>query len=252
MGGAGCGLVGFFLSHLKLPFMGVCLSHAALAGAVFAELAGLPVLPVAFLVALLASFLVGLMADRARIDVNLSMCIIFSLMMGLAFIGIGLAPGPRTGMLNLIWGSVLLVSRADITRMSVAVVVAGSAAWAFSKELKAVLFNREIAAASGIHHYLAYYLLLIVSGLVVTVNLETVGGLMLFSLLVAPPATASRLCRKYWPTVVTSTLLGSIAALTGLGISYVLNAPTGASIVVTSTSIFLLVHLVQKLRGKAV
>lgn len=238
LGGAGCGLAGYFLSNLRLPFMGVCLSHAALAGAVFANLLGLPMWPVAFGTAVTVSFLVGYVAERTRLDLNVSMGILFSLFMGIAFVGIGLTKGPKTEVLGLIWGSVLLVSTRDVLRIGGATLIAGLFSLAFGKELKAVLFSRAIAASSGIREGLVYYLLLVVSGLVITVNLEAVGGLMLFSLLVAPPAAACRLSERYWRSLGLSVLLGAAAALGGLTVSYACNAPTGASIVLVAAAIF--------------
>jgi len=240
LGGAGCALAGYFLSNLRLPFMGVCLSHAAMAGAVFANLLGVPIWPAAFSTAIAVSFMVGWLAERMRLDLNVSMGILFSFIMGVAFIGVGLTKGPKTEALGLIWGSVLLVSRRHVLWTGAATLIALLFAIAFGKELKAILFSRGIAASSGVREKLVYYLLLLVSGLVITVNLEAIGGLMLFSLLVAPPAAACRLSRRYWTSLGLSMGLGAAAALGGLAVSYALNAPAGASIVVVASAIFAL------------
>ena len=40
VGGASSGLLGVYIVGMRIPFLGVCISHAALAGAVFGELAG--------------------------------------------------------------------------------------------------------------------------------------------------------------------------------------------------------------------
>jgi len=248
LGGAGCSLVGYYLSNLRLPFMGVCLSHAAMAGAVFASLLGLSIWPAAFAASVAVSFLIGYLAERMEIDLNVSMGILFSFIMGLAFLGIGLTEGPKTGVLGLIWGSVLLVSRRHVIWIAAATAVAAAFAALFNKELKAVLFSRAVAASSGIREGLVYYMLLLVSGLVITVNLEAIGGLMLFSLLVAPPAAACRLSRRYRTSLLLSVLFGALASVGGLGVSYVLDTPTGASIVVVSSAIFALSALAARLR----
>ena len=248
LGGAGCSLVGYYLSNLRLPFMGVCLSHAAMAGAVFASLAGMAMWPVAFVSSVAVSFLVGYVAERMKVDLNVSMGIIFSFIMGLAFLGIGMAEGPKVEVLGLIWGSVLLVSRRHVVWTAAATIIAAVFAVLFGKELKAVLFSRAVAASSGIREGLVYYMLLVVSGLVITVNLEAVGGLMLFSLLVAPPAAACRLSRSYRGSLVLSVVFGAGASLGGLSISWWLNTPTGASIVVVSSTIFAVSALAARMR----
>ena len=71
---------------------------------------------------------------------------------------------------------------------------------------------------------------------------------MLFSLLVAPAAAAQRLSQRYWTSLWLTVLFGAAASLGGLAISYVLNAPTGASIVVVSSAIFGLAALIGRKR----
>jgi len=249
LGGGNCALVGFFLSNLRLPFMGVCLSHAALAGAVFAPLLGLPVLPFAFAVSLLTAALIGPVADRAGVEANTSMAILFSLMMGIAFFGIGITPGPKSDALSLIWGSILFVRATELKWMVAVAVITILFVLLFGKELRAVMFSRTIAASCGVREGLVYYLLLAVAGATITINLETVGGLMLFSLIVNPAAAATRITERYNLALPLSVVLGVVAALGGLGISYLFNAPAGASIVIVSSTLFLLAVFIRKFRG---
>jgi len=251
LGGGACSMIGLYLTNLRAPFLGVCLSHAALAGAIFGSLAGLPALPVAYVSAIVVSILVGNVAERARVDLNISMGILFSLMMGLAFVGIALSPGPRTEALGMIWGSLLFVSPEDILFMGVAFGATLVFSILFAKELKAVLFGRELARASGIREGLVYYLLLLVAGGVVTVNLEAIGGLMLYSLLVTPAATASKLTERFAAAFVLTAVVGIVASLLGLYFSYLLNAPAGASIVVVVSVLFALASAWSALRARS-
>jgi len=249
LGGSACSLVGFFLFNLSLPFMGVCLSHAALAGAVLAQLLGLPMLPTAFCVSLATAVMIGPIADRAGVDPNVSMGMLFSLMMAVAFVCIGLMPGPKSDALGLIWGSILFVRKSELVLMAGVLALVVAFVVIFGKELRAVLFDRRIAASCGIREGLVYYVLLAVSGAAVTINLQTVGGLMLFSLLVNPAAAATRLTHSYNGALVFSVIFGVLASLGGLMISYLLNAPAGASIVLVSCAMFFAAALVQKARG---
>jgi len=250
LGGLGCSLVGFYLSHLRLPFLGVCLSHAAMAGAVLGLLIGGPVGVLALAAAVLVGTAVGPLADRTGLDPNAAMATLFSLTMGLAFLGIGLLPGPKDQALGLIWGSVLFVSRTDLMWMAVALVAAVGFVLAMGKELRAVLFSREVAAASGVQADRVYYLLLLVASATVVVNLNTVGGLMLFSLLVNPCAAASRLVDTYGASLALTLVLGVVSAVGGLAVSLAANVPAGASIVVVSSGLFVLSVGLRRWRGQ--
>jgi len=94
LAGASTGLLGVYIVGMRIPFIGVCISHAALAGAVFGSLCGLSG-PYLMLPALAGAVAVALALgafdpDSARVDSNVLMGILFSLTMGLSFLGLGL------------------------------------------------------------------------------------------------------------------------------------------------------------------
>ena len=89
-----CGTLGAYIVGMRIPFIGICVAHAALAGAVFASLFGIEgqllMIP-ALLAALAASFILGITNPRwIRMDDNVMMSVLFSGTMGLAFLGLGL------------------------------------------------------------------------------------------------------------------------------------------------------------------
>ncbi|MBN1345896.1 MAG: metal ABC transporter permease [Phycisphaerae bacterium] len=251
VGGASSGLLGVYIMGMRMPFVGVCISHAAMAGAVFGVLAGLPELPCALAAAAVATAVLGVIPPgRMRLDVNVAMGVLFPLMMGLTFLGIGLMQGPKTEILGLLWGSLLFVTERDV----LLIVAAGLALLIFSalfaKEMRAILFSRMLAAATGVHGQLVYVLFLALCGLVLTVNLQTVGGLMIFALIANPAAAALQIGRGYRSICLLATGMGGISAVLGLWVAYELDLPTGACIVLVSTGFFLLALLWRRVRGE--
>jgi manganese/iron transport system permease protein len=110
IGGGSAGLLGVFVVGMRMPFLAVGTAHFALAGAVFGELAGVPHQPCAFAGAVAGAGVLGAILRRRTLDPNLAIGVLFSLSMGLAFLGIGLAEGPRSSLLGLLWGSLLFVN----------------------------------------------------------------------------------------------------------------------------------------------
>ena len=187
VGGGSTGLLGVYIVGMRIPLIGICMSHAAMAGSVFGYLLGWPQAPCGIAAAVLASLLVSVLTlGRFRINTDVALGILLSLTMGLAFLGIGLVAGPKTRVLGLIWGSLLFVGWRDF------VIVAGTSVALilfvvlFSKEMKAILFSRILARASGVHEGFVWWLFLALSGTTITVNLDAVGGLMIYSLMVNP------------------------------------------------------------------
>ncbi len=238
LGGALCGLVGVWVIMMNIPFVGVALSHAAFAGAVFGLLVGVNPLLGAVGFSLLAALFIGPVAERADIEPSVSLGIIFSLVLGLAFLGIGFLPGPRTEALRYIWGSILLVSWPDTALMAAVALLVGAFLVLFFKEVQAVLFNREIARAVGIPERLVFFAMLALCGLAVTANLNTIGGILVFSLIINPPSAAYQLTWRLRTMFVLSALFGVVSCLVGLAVSWLTDAPSGAVIIITSSAIF--------------
>ena len=164
-------------------------------------------------------------------------------MIGLAFLGMGVVHGDMTPLLGLMWGSLLFVRTGDLIIMSILTVALAIFAIVFGKELKAILFSRTIAAASGIPHKLIYGLFLILAAGVITANLNIVGGLMIYSLLTCPAAAAYEMCKSLHSALITSGVLGIISAAGGFWISYQANLPTGACITLTAVLLFIIALL---------
>ncbi len=105
-------MLGTFIVGMRIPFLGVCISHAALAGAVFGSLCGLtgPMLMLPALAGAVATaLLLGMLDVRsARIDSNVLLGMLFSLTMGLSFLGLGLFSVygiSDNEVRRLLWGS---------------------------------------------------------------------------------------------------------------------------------------------------
>ncbi|MBI5380426.1 MAG: metal ABC transporter permease [Opitutae bacterium] len=249
LGGAGCGIAGFFLLALDLPFLAVCLAHAALAGAVLGHLAGVSPTVCAFGGALLAAGLLGPAADRARVPTATLSGILFSLSLGVAFLGLGLAGGGRSPAMSLLWGNLLLLDWPRLAAVAAVTLSGAVLAAVFLKEIKAVLFSRAVAWSCGLPASAIVYALIAWCGLAITVNLEAVGGLMLYSLLVNPAAAARQLTDRFSRALALAAMLAAGSAAGGLGLALWRDWPAGASIVLVSSAVFALAAAGRAVRG---
>jgi manganese/iron transport system permease protein len=248
--GASTGLLGVYIIGMRMPFIGTCISHAAMAGMVFATLAGQPPIVWAIGASILASVSLGAnRSHKSRLDTNVGLAILFSLMLGLTFLGMGLIKNNRSEILGLLWGSILFVKRDSVMLIAVMGVILAIFVIILNKELKLLMFSRSIAAATGMHDSIVYCLFLIVCGMILAVNLKTIGGLMIFSLITNPAAAAYQICRGHKSVVITSTLLGAVTAVVGFLLSFYLELPTGACIVIVSTLAFGIAATYRKLFG---
>ncbi len=237
-GGITCSIVGVFVVTMHLSFIGVCIAHAAFAGALLGIWLGFNPLIGALAFSLASAAIIGPIADRGELNLDTSIGIIFSLMLGLAFLFLGLMPGSRTEALNLFWGSILTVTRQDLTFLLVVTAVIIALIAVFYKEIQAVICHRQVALAVGIPATLIFYGLLLTTGLTITASLRSIGGLLIYSLILNPAAAAYQLTYSLKRMLLIASAFGVISCWAGLAASYLLDIPSGASIVITSSIIF--------------
>lgn len=236
LGGGSAGLLGVMIVGLRMPFIAVFSAHAALAGAVFGVLLGFPTSLAGFGGALIGSVLLGFLLRNRTIDPNVALGTLFSLMLGVAFLGIGLSKGPKSSMLGLMWGSLLFVTNTQLITMAVLALILVSFIILFQNELKVLLFSRVLASLI-IPEWIIFNALLILAAGIITINLEIVGGLLLYSLIANPAVAALRLARSFRTALMLSSLFGAVSALGGFFTAYWLNLPVGACIVLFSSFI---------------
>jgi manganese/iron transport system permease protein len=247
LAGASSGVLGVFIVGMRIPFLGVCVAHGALAGAVYGALAGLegplllaPTLAAAGLTALLLGWL---NPQRVKLDDNVVLGFLFSASMGLAFLGIGLfgiLGRSDNDVRSLLWGSLNFCRWRDVWLM-----LGVSAALAlylalFFKELRAILFSREVAVAAGIPAHGVWTGFLVLTAAVLTVNFQTVGGLMIYSLIANPAAAAFQLVKGCRRALALAACFGAVSGLGGFLIAAATDLPSGAVIVLVSSALVLI------------
>jgi zinc transport system permease protein len=96
------------------------------------------------------------------------------------------------------------------------------------------------------------YLLLILVAMAVVVLIRVVGIILVLALLTAPPAIAGLFTKSLSARMVVAVFVGALVCLAGLMVSYTLNIPSGAAIVILSVSVYLISYFLKTMavRGK--
>jgi manganese/iron transport system permease protein len=120
----------------------------------------------------------------------------------------------------------------------------------FFKEVQATIFNRQIAHSVGLPATVILYVILFMTGATITVSLNSIGGLLIFSLILNPAAAAYQLTYNMKKMFLFAAAFGVASGWVGLLLSYLFNIPSGATIVITSSVIFALCALFSPKRKK--
>ena len=149
-------------------------------------------------------------------------------------------------MINRIFGDILAVTRTDIGLtwgMALLVVVAMVFLW---RPLLAIAVHAELAQVEGVRVWWVSAAYMVLVALMVAVAMKVVGVLLLTALLIIPAAAARRFARTPEQMAIFAVVLGALALLGGVGTSLQWDTPTGPSIVVVASALFVLVQLVPR------
>jgi manganese/iron transport system permease protein len=255
--GASSGLLGVFIVGMRIPFLAVCVAHAALAGAVFGSLFGLDgqaLLWPALGGAVFTALPLGLLnPQQSHMDDNVVLGLLFSATMGLAFLGIGLhgiLGRSDNDVRSLLWGNLNFCRWRDVRLMLVTSLALLAYVLLFFKEMRAIMFSRQDAAAAGIHATAVWTGFLVLTAGVLAVNFQTVGGLMIYSLVTNPAAAAFQLVRGCGRAMGLAMVLGAASGLGGFLISAATDLPSGAVIVLCSSALVGVAALIAQVRRR--
>ncbi len=209
------GLAGYFLVLRGQAFAGHALSHVGFTGASAAVLIGWPPLWGLIATTLLAGLAMGALGERlAGRDVAIGIVLAVSLGLGLLCLHFFTASASQATA--LLFGNVLGVDRATLlTLLGLAVVTLGGLA-AIMRPLLFASLQPELAEAQGVPTRLVSLLFLGVVALATAGSVQIVGVLLVFSLMVAPAATAQRLTNRFWPGLLGAGALAVAEAWAGI------------------------------------
>ena len=158
--------------------------------------------------------------------------------------------GSYTGDLNrFLFGSITSASGSDITQQLIAAAVVLTASAIFYRAFLAMTFDEIQAQMLGLRPKWANLGLLALIAVAIVSSFETVGSLLVFAFLVAPPAAATLIARRVPLVMFTAVIIGSISVVVGILVSYHYRSAAGASMALASVIIFFGVLTINAVRN---
>jgi zinc/manganese transport system permease protein len=235
------GLVGYFLVLRGQTFAGHALSHIGFAGATGAALIGLASVwgLVGFTVA--AGIGIGMLGERLS-GRDVAIGVVLSLALGFGLLFLHYYTAFATQATALLFGNVLAVDRSTIVTLIVLAVITIAGLASLMRPLIFATLQPELAEAKGVPLRFVSTAFLVVVALAVSQSAQIVGVLLVFALMVGPPATAQRLVAGLWAGMALSAGLALAEAWLGLVIAYHTDWPVSFCIAMLSALGYFLSH----------
>jgi len=240
-------LVGTWVVLRGLAFLGDALAHGVIPGVAIATLAGISPIIGAFVAALIMSGLVSVVSNRTPVRDETAIGLLFVGMLSLGIIIVSKSSSFSTDLTALLFGDILGVTDDDITTQLAITVIVIVVMVSLYRPLLALAFNRTKAITLGMRPALTQSALLALVALSIVASFQAVGTLLVFGLLVGPPATASLVVRRVPAIMALSMAVGAVCVVAGLLISFHHGTAGGATITALTVAAFFAVFIAREI-----
>ena len=242
-------VVGSYLILQQMGMMSGVISHAVLPGISIAFFLEINLSIGAFIAGVLSALIVIGIQQRSRIKVDAAMALTLTSFLALGVILITTLETNQINLDEILFGDILGVTSADVWRTVIITAIILCLTKLFYKELEFYTFDPLGAKACGLPTNLLYFGLICAITLTIVASMQTVGVLLVMSLLVGPAITAYLLVKELSQMMILGAIIGALSSVLGMYSSYYFDLPSGAAIVLVIFSFFLFAFVFSPSQG---
>ena len=239
-------LVGTWVVLRGMSFIGDAMAHGVIPGISLAFLLGIDLGIGAAVSALVMVAGIDVVGRRSRLPQDTAIGLLFVGMLALGVTIISLRGAYAGDLTTILFGDAIGVTTGDVVSSAVASAVTLALTVVLYRAFLVLSFSRDKADVMGFRPGLTHVVMLVLVGLSIVVSFRTVGTLLVFAFLVAPPAAASLVARRVPTMILVAIGFGSLATVVGLLTSYHAGTPAAPSIAVAAVATFFVILVVRE------
>jgi zinc transport system permease protein len=246
-----CSILGVFIVLRRSSLIGEGIAHLSFGGIAVGLFFSIYPLYTALVLSLFGTLLIALLSRRQIVYSETAIGIIFSFGLALGAVLASLAGGFTVDLFAFLFGYILTITFEDLLVILVLTAIVFVFVVVFFKEMMHITFDEKGARVAGVPinwFDLAFNVLV---ALTVVVSIKVVGSLLISALLIIPAASAMQFSRSFRGTMLAAVLLGLVAVVSGMLLSFYYDVATGGAIVLISIGIFVVCVAYKKVGRKA-
>ncbi len=238
-----CSVLGVFLVLRRLSLIGDGLAHVTFGSVALSLLVGFGstyVTIAAIPLVLLSSLGILKLTEKARIYGDAAIGIVSSLGIACGIILASVAGGFNVDLFSYLFGNILAIGNTDMVVAAVLFLVVILAVGFFYRDLFAITFDEDLAKCAGVRTATINVVLVLLTALTVVLAMKVVGIMLISALLILPAVSALQIARSFLSAIFASCAFAIVSVIIGIFGSFILNLPTGGSIVIVNFVLFML------------
>lgn len=234
------GIAGTYVVSRRMVFLSGGITHASFGGIGIGYFAGINPVVGAAVFGILSALGVEYLSVKQRIREDSAIGILWAFGMAVGIIFIYLTPGYTPNLMGYLFGSILMVTDADLIALGIMALVLIIYFGVFYRTILYISFDEEYARTYSSYVNIFKYFTTSLIALTIVLNIRMAGVVLVISLLTIPPNIAILFTKIYRKIVIWSVIAGFIGTATGYFISYAAGIPVGATIIFTLVVIWVI------------
>jgi zinc transport system permease protein len=235
-----------FVVQRKISFIGSGLAHAAFGGVALGLLLGVEPLWIALPFTLLVSFLIIYLQNKTKVSTDAVIGVIFSVAVALGIIFLSLKREYSQDAYSYLFGSILTVSNSDLVISFILLILTVISMKLFWSRWSYSTFDSELARSDRINVDKDDYILVFYIGLTTVLAIKIIGIILISAFLVIPGASAKLIAKTFKQMTLYAIIIGVSSNVAGLILSFQLDLPSGAVIIMIQALIFAVFAVFRK------
>ena len=245
-----CGLVGTYVESRRIVFIAGGVTHASFGGIGIGYFLGIHPLVGAAVFSTIAANIMHYFTGSGKLREDSAIGILWSFGMALGIIFIFITPGTPPNLMSYLFGNLLTVSSRELLMMLILAIVVLLFFVVFYRLMIAIAFDESYAKSLRLPVHFINYSLMTLIALVIVITIKAAGIILVMSYLTIPQSTSNLFFNDFRKIALGSIVISLLGSVVGLVISYLLNVPTGASVITVFVVLFLVARLVTGFLNK--
>ena len=242
-----CSSLGVLLVLRRLSLIGDGLAHVTFGTVALGLLLRVEPMYVSMPIVALSSLAILKLTERARVYGDAAIGIVSAVGVSGGVLLAGIASGFNVDLFSYLFGNILSVTVGEVAvSVALSMIVLGVIAWQYSQILS-MSFDEEFARTSGVNTTRINALLAVLTAIAVVLTMKLVGVMLTSALLILPAVTSFQMARSFRGTICVAACVAILSVWIGVFVSFLLNLPTGATIVLLNFAFFLLFYGFKKM-----
>lgn len=233
-------VLGCFVVLRRMSFFTDAIAHASLTGVALALIFTLDPTVGAIIFSIFIGLLLSRLDRKKVLSSDTIIGVLFTSSIALAVIIIRLLPGVQYDLNSLLFGDILTVTTYEVILSLILMILVLLFTKKYVKPMLKLIFQKDLAQVEHKGLIIMDYLFLTLLALIISVSLKMIGAILVSALIIIPAATAQNIARNVRYMFFLSVVFAMLTVVIGMFASFLLETPSGATIVVVQAMVFLL------------